>query len=125
MPLSHSAYDATESAGSTLGFPAQRPQGADVGQDVPCVTEAVLASHHSRLRRPVLAHHDVRKFPGGDRPAASDVKDPAHGAGVRQNQHVGVYDVVDADVIADRSAILIEDGSPSQHVAQAEDAARA
>ena len=57
-------------------FPAQRAKRADVGLDVARVAEAVLAGHHSRPRRPVLAHHDVREFPGGDRMAAADVEDP-------------------------------------------------
>ena len=111
MPLSHSAYAATESAGVRLGLPAQRPQGADVGQDVPGVAEAVFSGHYARLAGPVLAHHDVREFPGGDRPAASDVEDPPGGAVVRQHEHVGVHDVVDVDVVADRGAILVEVGA--------------
>ena len=35
----------------TAGFPAQRPQGADVRQDVAGIAEAVLPGHHSRLGR--------------------------------------------------------------------------
>ena len=99
MPFSHAAYAATESAGGTLGLPAQPPQRADVGQDVPRVAEAVLPRHHSRHVGPVLAHDDAGEFPGGNRLAAPDIENPSRRAVVREHQHIGVHHVLDVDIV--------------------------
>ena len=104
-------------------FPAQLPQRADIGQAVPRVAEAVVPGHHSRLVRPILAHDDVREFPGGDRLTAANVEDPPGGAIVPEHQHIGVHHVLDVDVIPDRLAVLIKDRSLAEQIAQAEDAA--
>ena len=124
MPLSHSAYAATESAGARWG-------------SQPSARRALISDRMCRVSPkryspvtipgcvgPVLAHDDVGEFPGGDRLAAPDIEDPSRGAVVREHQHVGVHDVLDVDVVPDRPTILVEDGSPAQQVAQAEDAAR-
>ena len=79
-------------------------------------------AHHSRLVRSVLAHDDVREFPGGDRLAAADVEDPPGGAVVPEHQHVGVDHVLDVDVVPDRLAVLNRT-EPAEQIAQAEDAA--
>ena len=109
----------------TAWFPAQRPQGADVGQDVAGIAEAVLPGHRAWLGRAVLAHDDVGEFPRGDRGAAADVENPADGPVVLQDQHVGVHDVVDVDVVADGPAVLVKGRGYALQIAQAEDAARA
>ena len=108
-----------------LRLPAQRPQRADVGQDVPGVAEPVLAGHRGRQVGAVLAPHDLGELPGGDRLAAADVEHPAHRALVRQHQHVGVHHVVDVDVVADVAAVLVQRRRLAEQVAQAEDAAGA
>src|ERR1700677_3607521 len=94
-------------------FPAQCLQSRDVREDVASVAEAVLAGHRPRLGRSVLAHHDVREFPGGYRPAAADIEHSPHGAVVRQYEHIRIDDIVDVDVITDRRTVLVEDGSPA------------
>src|SRR5262249_60002212 len=81
--------------------PAQRPEGADVRQDVARVAEAVLAGDHAGLVGAVVTHHDVGELPGRDRLAAADVEDLPGGALVRQHEAVGVHYVVDVDVVPD------------------------
>src|SRR5262245_11191250 len=48
--------------GGTPRLPAELLQGSDVGDDVAGVAEAVLAAHHTRLLRAVLAPYDVREL---------------------------------------------------------------
>src|SRR5215831_17759275 len=103
-------------------FPPQCPQGTYVRNDVPRITEAVFACHHPRLTGPVLAHDDVREFPRRDRRAAADVEDSPCGTVVGKNEHVGVYYIVDIDVVTDRRTILVEGRRYALHVTQAEDA---
>src|SRR5215469_5980572 len=107
---------------ATLRLPAQGLQGADIRDDVAGVAKAVVAGHPAWLIGAVLTHNDVGEFPGGDPYTATDVEDPPGGEVVLQREHVGIYDVIDVDVVADRRTVLIEGRRYALQVTQAEDA---
>ena len=98
-------------------------EGADVGEDVAGVPEAVLAGDFGRPVTAVVLPDHVGELGRGDRLAAADVEDPAGRPVVLQHQHVGVDHVVDVDVVPDRPAVLVQGRRQALQVAQAEDAA--
>src|SRR5262245_43676685 len=106
-----------------LWFPAEVAERTDVGQDVPGIAEAILAGRDAGLIGAVLAHDDVGELPGRHRLTAADVEHLAGGPLIGQHENIGVDDVVDVDVIADRRAVFVQDRRNVLQIAQAEDAA--
>ena len=108
----------------TLGLPAQSSQSALMSERM-C---RVSPKRYSPVTTPAWREPYWRMTMSANSLvvtalAAAHVEDPPGGAVVLQYQHIGVYHVVDVDVVADRRTILVESRRHALQVAQAEDAA--
>ena len=88
--------------------PTRATSGADVGQDVTGVTKTVFARYLSRLFRTVVPHHDVRELACRNGFPAADVENSTNGGLVLEYEYIGVNDVIDIDVVADRLAVFVK-----------------
>ena len=125
MPLSHSAYAATESAGVRCGSqPSARSalMSEKMWRVSPKRYSPVTTAGHVRTVLALTTSANSLVVTARPPPTLKTRPDRAV---VVEHQHVGVHHVVDVDVVADRAAVLVQGRRLAEQVAEAEDAARA